>query len=75
MDILKPELVWVEGRCYRRYESHVWANTRNVSSYVEDDCQPDYEDDDDDDDGVCDKKIEIVPHGAAKFKHTFYVPK
>lgn len=71
MDVLKPELVWVEGRCYRVYES-VKQNqdARNLSPYVEDDemgCNDSEEEYDSD--------IEIVQYGSTRYKHTFHVAK
>ncbi|XP_003705532.3 activating signal cointegrator 1 complex subunit 1 [Megachile rotundata] len=72
MNVLKPELIWVDGRCYRLLANTEWSNARNLSPYVEDNCQlncNDYEEE------HYDSDIEIVPHGASKFKHTFYVPK
>lgn len=68
MDAVKPELIWVEGRCYRFLEGS--ANTLNMTPYIEDDDQLDYEEEE-----THDTEIEIVPYGASKFKHTFSVPK
>ncbi|XP_020296338.1 activating signal cointegrator 1 complex subunit 1 isoform X2 [Pseudomyrmex gracilis] len=70
MDVLEPELIWVNGRCYRFYESSVWKNINTSAPYMEDDNES----------VVCseeesDTDIEIVPHNDTQFKHTFYVPK
>lgn len=70
MDVLEPELIWVNGRCYRFYESSVWKNINTSAPYMEDDNES----------VVCseeesDADIEIVPHNDTQFKHTFYVPK
>ena len=71
MDILKPELVWVDGRCYRVLENT--KRTNDVSSYFEDN---NYQLDDKDAEDECyDSNIEIVPYGSTKFKHAFHVPK
>ncbi|KAK2586606.1 hypothetical protein KPH14_011479 [Odynerus spinipes] len=58
------------GRCYRFFESDAWKNKYNMDAYVEEDYQPDYTDEE-----ASDCNIEIVPHGEAKFKHTFHVAK
>ncbi|XP_015191334.1 PREDICTED: activating signal cointegrator 1 complex subunit 1-like [Polistes dominula] len=70
MDVLKPELIWVDGRCYRFFESEAWINKSNMDSYVEEDYQADYTDEE-----SFDLKSEIVPHGETKFKISFHVPK
>ncbi|KAL2715647.1 activating signal cointegrator 1 complex subunit 1 isoform X2 [Vespula squamosa] len=70
MDVLKPELIWVDGRCYRFFESEAWINKNNMDSYVEEDYQADYTDEE-----SSDFNIEIVPHGEAKLKHSFHVAK
>ncbi|CAL1684825.1 unnamed protein product [Lasius platythorax] len=67
MDVLEPELIWVNGRCYRFYESSAWKNIHTSAPYMEDK------------ESVCsdeesETSIEIVPHNG-RFKHTFYVPK
>lgn len=70
MDVLKPELIWVDGRCYRFFESDAWTNTNVMDSYMEDDFQADYTDEE-----ASDFNIEIVPHEESKFKHSFHVAK
>lgn len=70
MNILKPELIWVEGRCYRFLENREWKSSHNVSPYIEDSDQFD----DTDDDEYC-NEIGIEPYKATKFKHTFHVAK
>lgn len=71
MDILKPELVWVDGRCYRVLENT--KRTNDVSPYFEDN---NYQLDDKGAEDECyDSNIEIVPYGSTKFKHAFHVPK
>ncbi|KAI4499248.1 hypothetical protein M0802_005508 [Mischocyttarus mexicanus] len=70
MDVLKPELIWVDGRCYRFFESEAWINKNNMDSYVEEDYQADYTDEE-----SSDLNSEIVPHGETKFKTSFHVPK
>lgn len=67
MDVLEPELIWVNGRCYRFYESTTWKNIHTSAPYMEDK------------ESVCSNEesetdIEIVPYNSW-FKHTFYVPK
>ncbi|EZA56279.1 activating signal cointegrator 1 complex subunit 1 isoform X2 [Ooceraea biroi] len=66
MDVLEPELVWINGRCYRFYESSAWKNMDTSAPYVEDEELVSSEDESDTD-------IEIVSCGTM-FKHTFYVP-
>ena len=72
MNVLKPELTWVDGRCYRLSANTEWSNARNLSPYVEDNCHLDYNDYEDE---HCDSNIEIVPYGGSRFKHTFHVAK
>lgn len=72
MNVLKPELMWVDGRCYRLSANTEWSNARNLSPYVEDSCHLDYNDYEDE---HCDSNIEIIPCGGSKFKHTFHVAK
>lgn len=67
MNVLEPELIWVNGRCYRFYESSAWKNIDTSVPYMEDR------------ESVCSDEeseinIEIVSHNG-RFKHTFYVPK
>ncbi|CAK9810796.1 Activating signal cointegrator 1 complex subunit 1 [Anthophora quadrimaculata] len=71
MNILKPELIWIEDRCYRVLGNTKRSDSSNISPYVEDNYQLDFKD--------CEKEydadIEIVPYKATQFKHTFHVPK
>ncbi|XP_071566997.1 activating signal cointegrator 1 complex subunit 1 isoform X3 [Temnothorax nylanderi] len=67
MDVLEPELIWVNGRCYRFYESTAWKNIHTSAPYMEDK------------ESMCsneesETEIQIIPHDTC-FKHTFYVPK
>ncbi|KAG5309442.1 ASCC1 protein, partial [Acromyrmex insinuator] len=67
MDVLEPELIWVNGRCYRFYENTAWKNIHTSAPYMEDK------------ESICSNEesetdIEIIPHDTL-FKHTFYVPK
>ncbi|XP_011632959.1 activating signal cointegrator 1 complex subunit 1 isoform X1 [Pogonomyrmex barbatus] len=67
MDVLEPELIWVNGQCYRFYESTAWKNIHTSDPYMEDK------------ESIClneesEPDIEMVSHGSC-FKHTFYVPK
>ncbi|XP_072745481.1 uncharacterized protein [Anoplolepis gracilipes] len=67
MDVLEPELIWVNGHCYRFYENSAWKNIDTSAPYMEDK------------ESVCsdeesESSIEIVPHNG-RFKHAFYVPK
>lgn len=72
MDILKPELIWVDGRCYRVLENIERTDARDVP-YFEDN---NYNlDDKDSEDEYYDTDIEIVPYGSTRFKHTFRAPK
>nr|XP_012234026.1 PREDICTED: uncharacterized protein LOC105678895 [Linepithema humile] len=67
MDVLEPELIWVDGRCYRFYESSVWKNTHTSAPYMEDR------------ESVCSEEesetdIEIT-FNDTRLQHSFYVPK
>lgn len=67
MDILEPELIWVNGRCYRFYENSAWKSIHTSAPYMEDK------------ESVCSEEelesdIEITAHDTC-FKHSFYVPK
>ncbi|XP_026669307.1 activating signal cointegrator 1 complex subunit 1 isoform X2 [Ceratina calcarata] len=69
MDILQPELIWVDGRCYRVYENVKRVQDAcNLSPYVEDDDQTACNDSEEE----YDSGIDIVPHGS-RYKHTFSV--
>ncbi|XP_078043517.1 activating signal cointegrator 1 complex subunit 1 [Augochlora pura] len=70
MNVLNPELVWIDGRCYRHFGKRE-SNDHNISPYIEDDDDLDIEDGEEFDD----PDIEIVPHMTSRFKHTFHVPK
>ncbi|XP_033327476.2 activating signal cointegrator 1 complex subunit 1 [Megalopta genalis] len=70
MNVLEPELVWVDGRCYRRFGKRE-SSDHNISPYVEDDDDLDIEDVEEYDD----PDIEIVSYGSSRFKHTFHVAK
>ncbi|XP_029164380.1 uncharacterized protein LOC114935663 [Nylanderia fulva] len=67
MDVLEPELIWVNGRCYRFYESSAWKNIHTSAPYMEDK------------ESVCsDEESEtsiVIESYNGRFKHTFYVPK
>lgn len=74
MDILKPELIWVEGRCYRFCDNTVWSSEQSNVPYQEDYYQPEYEDIMGDE--ACDgdeMQIDLTNNGS--FKHLCYVPK
>ncbi|XP_076236508.1 activating signal cointegrator 1 complex subunit 1 [Calliopsis andreniformis] len=70
MNILKPELIWVNGLCYRFLDNSEGRSSHNISPYIEDENQfgcIDYDEESSTD-------IEIVPFDT-KYKHTFKVPK
>ncbi|PBC27387.1 activating signal cointegrator 1 complex subunit 1 isoform X1 [Apis cerana] len=69
MNILQPELIWIDGRCYRLFGNIERLSAQNISPYFEDNYQMDYKDSEDE----CD--IEIVPYESTRFKHTFHVSK
>ncbi|KAK0086430.1 hypothetical protein PV325_003207 [Microctonus aethiopoides] len=74
MDILKPELIWVEGRCYRFCDNTVWSSEQSNVPYQEDYYQSEYEDIMGDE--ACDgdeMQIDLTNNGS--FKHLYYVPK
>ncbi|KAL6447880.1 hypothetical protein ACFW04_000157 [Cataglyphis niger] len=67
MDVLEPELIWVNGCCYRFYESSARKNIDTSAPYMEDK------------ESVCsdeesDINMEIVSCNG-QFKNTFKVPK
>ncbi|XP_076300158.1 activating signal cointegrator 1 complex subunit 1 isoform X2 [Lasioglossum baleicum] len=69
MNVLKPDLVWVDGRCYRHF------GKRNSSDYA---TTPYVEDDDldiENGEEFDDTDIEIVSFGSSRYKHTFSVAK
>ncbi|XP_032453042.1 activating signal cointegrator 1 complex subunit 1-like [Nasonia vitripennis] len=70
MDILEPELVWVEGRCYRFCDKFAWSQGKEIASYVEESYEPDYGSNDEE---SCDASIEIVPSRGNRYKHSFHV--
>lgn len=68
MDVLEPELIWVNGRCYRFYESSAWKNIHTSAPYMEDK------------ESLCsDEESEtsniVIESHNGRFKHAFYVPK
>ncbi|XP_014203478.1 activating signal cointegrator 1 complex subunit 1 [Copidosoma floridanum] len=69
-DILEPELVWVDGRCYRCCDSSAWCQENELQSYVEEAYEPDYGSNDEE---SCDASIEIVPVRGDRLEHRFYV--
>lgn len=69
MNILQPELIWIDGRCYRLFGNIERPSAQNISPYFEDNYQMDYKDSEDE----CD--IEIVPYESTRFKHIFHVSK
>ncbi|XP_033228166.1 activating signal cointegrator 1 complex subunit 1-like [Belonocnema kinseyi] len=71
MDVLKPEIVLVDGRCYRFFDSTSWSQNRELGSYEEESFQATY----DSDQEVCDGNIEIFAHSGGRYKHSFHVPR
>ncbi|XP_043263400.1 activating signal cointegrator 1 complex subunit 1 [Colletes gigas] len=73
MNILKPELIWVDDRCYRCLRNKE-CDKHDIDPYIEydydlnldldKDCQEEY-----------DNIVEIEPHEETRFKHTFHVAK
>lgn len=73
MDVMEPKLVWVEGRCYRFYESDAWsAKDHDGTPYVEDSNPQEFSDLNED---TCPIDVDIVPIDGGRYKHSFYVPK
>lgn len=70
MDILQPELVWIDGRCYRFFDNNSWSHGKELGSYIEETYEPDYGSYDEE---SCDASIEIVPMNGNRYKHSFYV--
>ncbi|XP_043274511.1 activating signal cointegrator 1 complex subunit 1 [Venturia canescens] len=72
MDVMEPKLVWVEGRCYRFFESDAWSAKDLASApYVEDSNPQEFCDLNED---TCPVDIEITPIEGGRYKHSFYVP-
>ena len=71
MDILKPELVLVEERCYRFFDSTSWFQNRNIGIYEEESYEPIYDSSED----ICDSNIEVVPYTGGRYKHSFHIPR
>lgn len=71
MDILDPKVTWVDGRCYRFFESKCWSGFEGdiKEPYVEDD----YEEPEElmDVQGVHDDDFLVSSCGEGKFKHSF----
>ncbi|KZC07262.1 PREDICTED: activating signal cointegrator 1 complex subunit 1 [Dufourea novaeangliae] len=67
MNVLKPELVWVDGRCYRMLEK---TESDGIVPYTEDDYF-DHENQEE----FNDADIEITPYGSSRFQHSFHVAK
>ncbi|KAJ8681231.1 hypothetical protein QAD02_017018 [Eretmocerus hayati] len=70
MDILEPELIWVEGRCYRFCDKYAWSNDKNLEPYEEEFYDPDVYSSEEE---SGDDPIEVVPFKGNNFKHSFYV--
>ncbi|KAL7292945.1 hypothetical protein TKK_0013398 [Trichogramma kaykai] len=71
MDILKPELVWVENRCYRFCDNSTWSRGKNLKPYEEEACfEPDY---DVCNEESCEEPIEIEIYKENRFKHSFHL--
>lgn len=69
MDVLEPELIWVDGQCYRFYEKSVWKNIHTSAPYMEDKESENYSEEE-----LSGIDIEIKTYDAY-FKHSFRVPK
>jgi activating signal cointegrator complex subunit 1 len=71
MDILQPELIWVEGRCYRVNSKSSMSHRNQLPADEEETYEPDeiYRDED------YDESIEIEPYRGNLYKHSFYVNK
>lgn len=74
---LRPELLWIDGRCYRFGESGAWSKDRGMAAYQEDSMylENDYESDDNQGDNSPGEEIDVQQVAAGKFKHSFYVAK
>ncbi|XP_034949757.1 activating signal cointegrator 1 complex subunit 1 [Chelonus insularis] len=72
MNILEPELVWVDGRCYRFFDSNVWSSEETFSPYFEEYNQ---KDDDIANETMDLNVIQIDKTNDGKYKHCVLVPK
>lgn len=71
MDVLKPELVWVGGRCYRFYESKMYSQNKELQAYREDE----YEDNFDSEEEEKNENISITQLPNGKFSHLLDIPR
>ncbi|XP_046736458.1 activating signal cointegrator 1 complex subunit 1 isoform X1 [Diprion similis] len=69
---LRPELVWIDGRCYRFCDSGAWSKDRGTAAYQEESMY--LEDDYDSDEDSASEEFDVQPYNG-KFKHTFYLAK
>ncbi|XP_041968306.1 activating signal cointegrator 1 complex subunit 1 [Aricia agestis] len=70
MNVLKPELIWIEGRCYRVNDAHT-----DVSSFQEHDLYENeiaYQDEIDDED---DEDVEVLQMNNNRYYVNLHVPK
>ncbi|GLH16136.1 Activating signal cointegrator 1 complex subunit 1 [Gryllus bimaculatus] len=67
MEVLKPELMWIEGRCYRI--NHC-IDRSSDAAYVEEEYQPDYLDCDNDE--PC-EDFEVESLEGGRFKTSFHI--
>lgn len=69
---VRPELVWIDGRCYRFCESGVWSEERGRAVYEEESmyAENDYYSDDDSVGDEIDVQLD-----RGKYKHSFYIDK
>ncbi|XP_012256906.2 activating signal cointegrator 1 complex subunit 1 isoform X1 [Athalia rosae] len=73
-NILNPELVWIDGRCYRFNESSAWSKERGTATYQEESTYLENDYDSGDDEPSL-QKIDIEATDGGNFKHSFYCPK
>lgn len=72
MDVLKPELIWVEDRCYRFPDNSVWSTKQINAPYEEDYDQ--MEDDINQEVNNSDCNIVIKTLKDGRFQHDATIP-
>ncbi|XP_057327157.1 activating signal cointegrator 1 complex subunit 1 [Microplitis mediator] len=72
MDIIKPELVWIEGRCYRFPDHTVWSSKQTCTPYEEDYDQMEDDMNNEVNSRDCDIAVEILKDG--RYQHTVNIP-
>ena len=71
MDVLDPEVIWVDGKCYRFYESSLFSQEKEIGAYQEEEYEGNYSTEEED--VIQNVNITNLPNG--KYFHAFDIPK